>query len=89
MMDIIILVFFSTLANADDRVEMEMFRKEQESFLRKYLGLPNGIPSHDTIQRVSAMVPSEFMENFQEQWDEILNRDEGSKIKNCLRLMAS
>lgn len=63
MMDIIILVFFAALANADDRVEMEMFRNEQEAFLRKYLGLPNGILSHDTIQRVSAMVPSEFRKN--------------------------
>lgn len=82
MMDIIILIFFATLANADNRVEIEMFGKEQDAFLRRFLGLPNGIPSHDTIQRVSAIIPSEFMENFQKQWDEILNRDKGSKIMN-------
>ena len=67
MMDSIILVFFATLANADDWVEMVVFGKEHETFLRKYLELPNGIPSHDTIQRVFAMVPSEFMESFQKQ----------------------
>ena len=42
------LVFFAMLANADDWVEMEVFGKEHEEFLRKYLELPNGIPSHDT-----------------------------------------
>ena len=32
MMDIIMLVFFATLANADDWVEMEVFGKEHEKF---------------------------------------------------------
>lgn len=52
MMDIIMLVFFASLGNADDWVEMEVFGRAHEKFLRKYLELPNGIPSHDTIQRV-------------------------------------
>ena len=29
-----------------------MFGKEHEDFLQNYLELPNGIPSHDTLQRV-------------------------------------
>ena len=37
MMDIIMLVFFASLANADDWVEMEVFGKEHEDFLRIYL----------------------------------------------------
>ncbi len=55
MIDIIMLVFFATRADADDWVEMEVFGREHEKFLRNYLELPNGIPSHDTIQRVFAM----------------------------------
>lgn len=86
MMDIIMIVFFATLANADDWVEMEVFGKEHEKFLRNYLELPNGIPSHDTIQRVFAIVPSEFLENFQKQWNEMLNSDEGKKIKRLLAI---
>ncbi len=83
MMDIIMLVFFAMLANADDFVEMEMFGREHEEFLRRYLELPNGIPSHDTIQRVFAIVPSEFLENFQKQWNEMLSSDEGNKKTAC------
>ena len=86
MMDIIMIVFFATLANADDWVEMEVFGKEHEKFLRNYLELPNGIPSHDTIQRVFAIMPSEFLENFQKQWNEMLNSDEGKKIKRLLAI---
>lgn len=86
MMDVIMLVFFASLGNADDWVEMEVFGREHEDFLRNYLELPNGIPSHDTIQRVFAMVPSEFLENFQKQWNEMLNSSEGSKIKRLLAI---
>ena len=86
MMDIIMLVFFAMLANADDWVEMEVFGKEHETFLRNYLELTNGIPSHDTIQRVFAMVPSEFLENFQKRWNEMLSSDEGDKIKKLLAI---
>lgn len=39
MMDIVRIVFFATLANADDWVEMEVFGKEREKFLRNYLEL--------------------------------------------------
>ena len=66
MADFILLVFFATLANADDWVEIEMFGKEHEDFLQNYLELPNGIPSHDTLQRVFAMVPTEYLECFQQ-----------------------
>lgn len=86
MMDIIMLVFFAMLGNADDWVEMEVFGREHEDFLRNYLELPNGIPSHDTIQRVYAIVPPEFLENFQKRWNEMLNSEEGDRIKRMLAI---
>lgn len=86
MMDIIMLVFFATLANADDWVEIEVFGREHEVFLCRYLELPNGIPSHDTIQRVFAMVSSEFLETFQKRWNEMLSSDEGEKVKRLLAI---
>jgi predicted transposase YbfD/YdcC len=86
MSDIIALVFFAELANANEWVAIEIFGKEHEAFLRRYLALPHGIPSHDTIQRVFAMVSSEFLQKFQLQWNEMLNRGEGEKIRKILAL---
>jgi len=86
MCDIIALVFFALLANADEWVEIEIFGKEHEAFLRRYLELPNGIPSHDTIQRVFAMVSPEFLQGFQRMWNEMLSSDEGEKIKKILAI---
>lgn len=86
MSDIIALVFFAMLSDANEWVEVEIFGKEHERFLRKYLELPNGVPSHDTIQRVFAMVSTEFLQGFQRLWNEMLNSDEGEKIKKILAI---
>jgi len=84
--DIIALTFFAMLGNADEWVAVELFGKEHEEFMREYLELPNGIPSHDTIQRVFAMVSAEYLQKFREIWNEMLNSDEGAKIKKILSL---
>ena len=65
MKDIIGIVFFASLANANDWDEIHYFAVVKESFLRKYMELPNGIPSYDTIRRVMAMVSPEFLGKFQ------------------------
>jgi len=86
MGDIIALVFFALLANANEWLEIEAFGKEHEKFLRKYLELPHGIPSHDTIQRVFAMVSPEYLQKFRTRWEEMINSGEGEKIKKILAL---
>lgn len=86
MSDIIALVFFATLSNADEWVEIETFGEEHEEFLRKYLELPNGIPSHDTIQRVFGMVTPEFLQGYQMKWNEEMNSAEGAKLKRLLAI---
>lgn len=86
MSDIIALVFFAMLAGADEWTAYEIFGREHETFLRRYLELPGGIPSHDTIQRVFAMVSSEFLQKFQVLWNEMLSSDEGEKIKKLLAI---
>jgi predicted transposase YbfD/YdcC len=84
MKDIIALVFFASLANADDWGAIYIFGVVNEKFLRKYLELPQGIPSHDTIQRVLSMVSSEYLQAFRKRWDEVMNGNGGARIKRIL-----
>ena len=84
--DIIVIVLFATLGDADDWVEIEMFARYHEEYLRKYISLDNGVPSHDTIQRVMAMISPEVMQQLQEKWKELLNRNEGEKLKKIISL---
>jgi len=84
--DIIAIVLFAKLSNANEWDEIHYFAVEKEIFLRKYLELPNGIPSYDTIRRVMAMVSPEFLSQLQRRWNEMLNGNQGQKLKRVLAL---
>jgi hypothetical protein len=84
--DIIAIVFFAEIANANEWTEIYLFAKTNEASLRKYLELPNGIPSHDTIQRVFALVSPEYLQEFRTRWDEVMSCGMKEKIKTILSL---
>jgi predicted transposase YbfD/YdcC len=86
MKDIIAIVFFAELANASEWIEIYLFAETHECLLRKYLALPEGIPSHDTIQRVFAMVSPECLQEFRRRWDEIMSGGMGEKVRKILAL---
>lgn len=50
--DIIMIVFFAILGNANEWGEIESFAKRKETWLRKYLELPYEIPTDDTYRIV-------------------------------------
>ena len=60
--DILIIVLFATLANADTWEQIADFTLWNEKYLRQYIELKNGIPSHDTIQRVMGMIRPENLQ---------------------------
>lgn len=61
LVDIICLAICAVIAGADGWEDIEEFGKVREAWLRKFLQLPHGIPSHDTINRVfRALKPAEF-----------------------------
>lgn len=86
LVDIIVIVLFATLANADGWEEIEMFARYQEAYLRKYIKLENGVPSHDTIERVMGMIATEVMQQIYAKWQEILNSNEGESIRKIIAI---
>ncbi len=82
--DILVIVLFATLADADDWVEIAMFANEYQDYLRKYIELKNGVPSHDTIQRVMGMVSPDILQQLYSRWQELLNRGEGEVLKKII-----
>ena len=50
--DILLLALCATLAGAESFPDMEEWAKTKEGWLRTFLELPHGIPSHDTFERV-------------------------------------
>lgn len=84
--DILVIVLLATLANADDWVEIGIFAQYHEVFLRKYIRLENGIPSHDTIQRVMALISPDLMQQIMARWHEVLNSEKGEKLKKIIAI---
>ena len=84
--DIVVIVLFATFADADDWVEIGMFGKLHEAYLRKYLELETGVPSHDTIQRGMAMLSPEVFQRIQADFREVMNGKEGEKLKKIIAI---
>lgn len=65
LLDILTIAICAVLAGADGPTSMETFGKAKEDWLRGFLKLPNGIPSHDTFSRVLAHLnPQELQQGF-------------------------
>jgi predicted transposase YbfD/YdcC len=52
LQDILMIVLSAILSGIEDWVGMQTFAQEREAWLRSFLRLPNGIPSHDTLSDV-------------------------------------
>ena len=58
MSDIVIITLLGILANTNTWIEIHCFAVSHEKWLKTFLELPSGIPSHDTIQRVISIINS-------------------------------
>ncbi len=65
LIDILFIATSAVICGADGFTDMEEFGKSKETWLRQFLELPHGIPSHDTFGRVFARLkPGEFQQCF-------------------------
>jgi predicted transposase YbfD/YdcC len=65
LIDILFIAVVATIADCDDWEDIEWFANKKKDWFHKYLELPNGIPSHDTIERVFSWIdPDRFHHAF-------------------------
>ncbi len=61
LVELLVVAVNAVLVGADTFVEIELWAKERLDWLRGYLRLENGIPSHDTFGRLFGLInPDEF-----------------------------
>jgi predicted transposase YbfD/YdcC len=74
--DILILTILGVICGAESWDSIELFGNTKIDFLKTILKLPNGIPSHDTINRVFSMLkPDKFEELFVKWTNTLKNKD--------------
>lgn len=65
LLDIVALSICAVIAGADGWEDIEEFGNQKHEWLKTFLRLPNGIPSHDTINRVfRRLKPEQFQRCF-------------------------
>jgi len=68
LVDLLVVGFCGVLCGCDDFVELETFGRKKEAFFRRFLELPEGIPSHDTFRRVFQAVCPQALQRCLIQW---------------------
>ena len=64
-LEILIIAILAVICGADGWSDVELFGKTKKAWLKTFLKLPKGIPSHDTFGRVFAKLkPEEFRKRF-------------------------
>src|SRR5512139_2054247 len=64
-LEILIIAILAVICGADGWCDIELFGKNKKEWLKTFLKLPKGIPSHDTFGRVFAKIkPEEFQKRF-------------------------
>ena len=80
LVDVVCLSVLAVIAGAEGWEDIEQFGKDKRDWLKKYLKLPHGVPSHDTISRVfRALKPEAFQDAFR-NWITSLHEQVGFKL---------
>src|SRR5437870_11664256 len=65
LVDILVIATCAIIAGADGWEQIAEYGRRKEAFFRRFLALENGIPSHDTFNRVFAKLdPEAFADRF-------------------------
>ena len=72
LIDILAISILATICGAEFFTDMETFGKSKEEFLKTFLELPAGIPTHDTFARVFARLDTKEFERRFMDWVETI-----------------
>lgn len=85
--EILFLTVLAVIAGADDFHEIEQYAKEKYKWLQTFLKLSDGIPSHDTFNRVICMIDAkQFQQSFTDWVSDIRSNIKPSEQKDIINI---
>jgi predicted transposase YbfD/YdcC len=80
LFDLTVVALCGTIAGSDSWADIERFGNERLAWLRTFLPLVNGIPSHDTFGRVFSLLDPAKLVACIQQWLDDVGREIGKHI---------
>src|SRR4029450_12502100 len=72
LIDILVIAVCAVIACAESWKDMELYGRSKQAWLKTFLALPNGIPSHDTFRRVFMLIDPDAFEACFARWAQSL-----------------
>ena len=63
LLDVIVMAICGVIGNCDDWSDIVLFAQQREKWFRSFLKLPNGVPCHDTFERLFAALDPRALES--------------------------
>jgi predicted transposase YbfD/YdcC len=68
LLDIIAIAICAVIGNADSWRAVALWGRTHQTWLKRFLALPNGIPGHDTFRRLFARLDTQVFQTCLRQW---------------------
>src|SRR5919202_4883179 len=72
LIDILVIAVCAVIACAESWEDIELYGRSKLAWLKTFLALPNGIPSHDTFRRVFMLLDPDAFEACFARWAQSL-----------------
>jgi predicted transposase YbfD/YdcC len=72
LIDILVIAAIAVIACAESWEDIELYGRSKQAWLKTFLALPNGIPSHDTFRRVFMLIDPDVFEGCFVRWAQSL-----------------
>ena len=72
LIDILVIAVSAVIACAESWEDIELYGRGKQVWLKTFLALPNGIPSHDTFRRVFMLIDADAFEGCFTRWAQSL-----------------
>ena len=80
LLDIVSITLLAVMSGAEDWPDIEQFGQSRSDWLKTFLDLPGGIPSHDTFRRVLGLLDRKQFATCLFQWTRALHEATGEKL---------
>src|SRR3954452_2699252 len=68
LIDILVIAVCAVIACAESWEDSALYGRSKQAWLKTFLALPNGIPSHDTFRRVFMLIDPDAFEECFSRW---------------------